>query len=140
MQFIKLVVMLFGCSAIFHVVAVLFGAPISEQSEETFCWAMLVSHLVALPACSLLGTQSELLPKIFFSTWSDATPEAYFQCLILCTLVGAWLGAFPIPLDWDRPWQVWPIPCVIGALAGYIIGLGASAVTFTLNEKRFRLR
>ena len=18
-----------------------------------------------------------------------------------------WLGAFPIPLDWDRPWQVW---------------------------------
>ena len=23
-----------------------------------------------------------------------------------CSVVGAWLGAFPIPLDWDRPWQV----------------------------------
>ena len=21
-------------------------------------------------------------------------------------MTGAWLGAFPIPLDWDRPWQV----------------------------------
>ena len=37
---------------------------------------------------------------------SDATPEAYFQCSIIFTLIGAWLGAFPIPLDWDRPWQV----------------------------------
>ena len=37
---------------------------------------------------------------------SDATPEAYFQGSIICTLLGAWLGAFPIPLDWDRPWQV----------------------------------
>ena len=36
--------------------------------------------------------------------------------------------------------QVWPIPCVIGAIVGYIIGLGASAVTFALNEKRFRPR
>jgi hypothetical protein len=24
----------------------------------------------------------------------------------ISTLAGAWLGAFPIPLDWDRPWQV----------------------------------
>jgi phosphatidylinositol glycan class F len=25
---------------------------------------------------------------------------------IVGTLVGAWAGAIPIPLDWDRPWQV----------------------------------
>jgi len=24
----------------------------------------------------------------------------------VCSIVGAWLGAVPIPLDWDRPWQV----------------------------------
>ena len=22
------------------------------------------------------------------------------------TVIGAWLGAVPIPLDWDREWQV----------------------------------
>lgn len=138
-QLIKLVILLLGSCVSFHVIAVLFGAPLSEQSEETFCWALLVSHLVILPASSLLGTQLELIPKIFCSTWSDATPEAYFQCSITCTLVGAWIGAFPIPLDWDRPWQVWPIPCVIGAIVGYITGLGASTVLVGINEKRLRL-
>ena len=31
-----------------------------------------------------------------------------WSCLISCVaaVAGAWLGAFPIPLDWDRPWQV----------------------------------
>jgi GPI ethanolamine phosphate transferase 2/3 subunit F len=23
--------------------------------------------------------------------------------------LGSWTGAFPIPLDWERPWQVHPI-------------------------------
>ena len=36
--------------------------------------------------------------------------------------------------------KVWPIPCVIGAIVGYIVGLGVAAVTFALNEKRFRPR
>ncbi|KAJ7384662.1 hypothetical protein OS493_020242 [Desmophyllum pertusum] len=139
-QVIKLIIMVFGSAAIFHVIAILFGASISEQSEETFYWALLMSHLVILPACSLLGAQLDLIPRIFFSTWSDATPEAYFQCSIIFTLIGTWLGAFPIPLDWDRPWQVWPIPCVIGAIVGYIVGLVISTVTFALNEERFRPR
>ncbi|CAH3122798.1 unnamed protein product [Porites lobata] len=137
-QLLKLVFVVFGLAVVFHVIAILFGAPVYEQSEETFCWALFMSHLVSLPACSLLGIQLELVPRIFFSMWSEATPEAYFQCSILCTLIGAWLGAFPIPLDWDRPWQVWPIPCVIGAIVGYIIGLGAAVVMFAMNEKRFR--
>ena len=38
---------------------------------------------------------------------SDATPESYFQHVIAFTVVGTWIGAFPIPLDWDRPWQVY---------------------------------
>lgn len=137
---VKLIILVFGSAAVFHLIAILFGASILEQSEETFCWALLMSLLVVLPACSLLGAQMELVPRIFFSAWSDATPEAYFQCSIVFTLIGAWLGAFPIPLDWDRPWQVWPIPCAIGAIVGYIVGLGVSTVTYTMNEDRFRPR
>ncbi|XP_027041144.1 phosphatidylinositol-glycan biosynthesis class F protein-like [Pocillopora damicornis] len=137
-QVLKLILFVFGSAAIFHVIAVLFGASITEQTEETFCWALLMSHLVVLPACSLLGAHLELFPRIFFSSWSDGTPEAYFQCSIIFTLLGAWLGAFPIPLDWDRPWQVWPIPCVIGALVGYIIGLAISTLTFAFSEGRLR--
>lgn len=68
------------------------------------------------------------------------------------TLVGAWLGAVPIPLDWyvqmlalvifalkggsvrcqerfranggirDREWQKWPVTIVTGAYLGYFVG------------------
>ncbi|KAK8758834.1 hypothetical protein V5799_003532 [Amblyomma americanum] len=31
-------------------------------------------------------------------------------------LLGAWLGAIALVLDWDRPWQQWPTPCVVGSL------------------------
>lgn len=32
--------------------------------------------------------------------------DTCLQITVACTLIGAWAGAFPIPLDWDRPWQV----------------------------------
>ena len=34
--------------------------------------------------------------------------------MIISALLGAWLGAVPIPLDWNRPWQVHSnvTPCV----------------------------
>lgn len=35
------------------------------------------------------------------SIWDNS-----LQITTACSVVGAWLGAFPIPLDWDRPWQV----------------------------------
>ena len=43
-------------------------------------------------------------------------------------LIGLWLGAIPIPLDWDRPWQRWPITCVVGTLIGHFIGLSCYVI------------
>ena len=40
---------------------------------------------------------------------------------------GASCGGMVIPLDWDRPWQKWPIPCVAGAVAGFGVGVVAAA-------------
>lgn len=37
-------------------------------------------------------------------------------------LVGGWLGAIPIPLDWDREWQKWPVTVVVGVYAGAMLG------------------
>jgi phosphatidylinositol glycan class F len=53
---------------------------------------------------------------------------AYIQGL--SPLVGAWLGAVVIPLDWERPWQQWPISCVLGAVVGQAIGSVATAVLY----------
>jgi len=38
------------------------------------------------------------------------------------TIVGAWTGAIPIPLDWDREWQKWPVTVVTGAYLGWAVG------------------
>lgn len=66
-------------------------------------------------------------------------------------LTGAWLGAIPIALDWDRPWQVgqsndvcifisayskaqaWPLTPTYGAIIGYIF---ASIISLTFNTVR----
>ncbi|KAJ6234986.1 phosphatidylinositol-glycan biosynthesis class f protein-related [Anaeramoeba flamelloides] len=41
----------------------------------------------------------------------------------LSTLVGCWVGAIPIPLDWGEQWQNWPFTCYFGSLFGYSLGL-----------------
>lgn len=38
------------------------------------------------------------------------------------TMIGAWSGAVPIPLDWDRAWQAWPVTVVVGAYLGWAGG------------------
>lgn len=40
----------------------------------------------------------------------------------LGTMIGAWIGAIPIPLDWDREWQKWPVTMVTGAYLGCVAG------------------
>ncbi|XBW35683.1 hypothetical protein QEN19_001254 [Hanseniaspora menglaensis] len=42
----------------------------------------------------------------------------------ITVLLGAWLGCFAIPLDWDREWQRWPISLVVGAYIGGIVAYG----------------
>lgn len=37
-------------------------------------------------------------------------------------MVGGWVGAVPIALDWDREWQKWPCTVVWGVVLGWTLG------------------
>ena len=50
-----------------------------------------------------------------------APVDEVFGGLVGC-VAGAWLGAVPIPLDWDRDWQRWPVTIVVGMWMGGIFG------------------
>jgi phosphatidylinositol glycan class F len=50
--------------------------------------------------------------------------------------VGAWLGAVPIPLDWDREWQKWPVTIVTGIYLGYVLGKGIGG--YLVKGKRIK--
>ena len=47
--------------------------------------------------------------------------ENYSKINMFLTWSGAWFGAFLIPLDWDEPYQNWPVPCGVGAIFGTIL-------------------
>ncbi|GJP44495.1 hypothetical protein CLOM_g3892 [Closterium sp. NIES-68] len=55
-----------------------------------------------------------------------ALPVPFKACVVTSAhgaVVGAWMGAWPMPLDWEQPWQAWPICSTYGMLLGYLIGL-----------------
>ncbi|CAE1146815.1 PIGF [Acanthosepion pharaonis] len=111
----------------FHLLAVCFGAPFLTETSETFHFAMLLTCCAVLPAVVTLGNNFSLWVKVYADNSPDIGCALVAFILSVCSILGAWLGAFPIPLDWDRPWQVWPISCVFGTLAGYGVGLITSS-------------
>jgi len=104
----------------FHVLGVLYGAPLFSDIFRTALWATLLSSLAVLPSCLVLPDEDLW---IVFIRLKPRTPiEKRVFCTSIGAVVGTWFGAIPIPLDADRPWQVWPISCVYGALLGYVVG------------------
>ncbi|XP_038075346.1 phosphatidylinositol-glycan biosynthesis class F protein-like [Patiria miniata] len=113
---------------VLHIVIVLFGAAVQEVVEETSILAVLLSTLSTLPCLCVLGTNSEVWNRFTAQRRPQPGLETCVQYAALASLLGAWMGAFTIPLDWDRPWQVWPIPCAIGALLGHTAGVFAGLI------------
>ncbi|KAK0205549.1 GPI biosynthesis protein family Pig-F-domain-containing protein [Desarmillaria ectypa] len=136
-------------SAIFYAALVLFGAPLLSHWLQTYLLALFLSILVIFTPAYTYGlptlssdTESLVVRMTWvrlFAEFSVKTPvERAIVYPAVGTLVGCWLGAVPIALDWDRPWQAWPLTPTFGALAGYILAsigaLTASAVTFLAME------
>lgn len=119
--------------AIFYFCAVIFGAPLLSQHYETFFFSLLMTILTAVP-CILHMDTEEVLP-LFLSVFEGTDIHTYYFWNIRLTILGSWLGAVVIPLDWDRPYQKWPISCCIGAMVGCYI-----ANIFSLYRKRFNKR
>ncbi|KAJ3330163.1 hypothetical protein HDU76_006281, partial [Blyttiomyces sp. JEL0837] len=60
-----------------------------------------------------------------------SSSERYVKYAFTCTAIGAWFGGFVIPLDWNRPWQAWPVCVTYGGIVGYCVGVVLAAlVTF----------
>lgn len=106
--------------ALFAYVTVCFGAPVFSAHEETSAFAALLTILAALPAVLVSGPDRAELERVFLSDDAGPLGQLLFR-KALGAVVGAWLGAFPIPLDWDRAWQAWPITCCVGAVAGHFV-------------------
>lgn len=100
------------------------GAPVLDQYPETFALAVLLTILAVFPVVQFLGVQNSL--QVFRSGsdmgFINKLDSAYLDsCKVTAVgvLFGAWASSIAYPLDWDRSWQAYPIPNVIGAIAGF---------------------
>ncbi|XP_002757841.2 GPI ethanolamine phosphate transferase, stabilizing subunit isoform X3 [Callithrix jacchus] len=120
----------------FHVIFVLYGAPLIELALETFLFAVILSTFTTVPCLCLLGPNLKAWLRVFSRNGVTSIWENSLQITTISSFVGAWLGALPIPLDWERPWQVWPISCTLGATFGYVAGLVISPLWIYWNRKQ----
>ncbi|GAA5903598.1 mannose-ethanolamine phosphotransferase GPI11 [Sporobolomyces salmoneus] len=113
-----------------HVCAVLLGASLISNIRETALLSLPVSILAVLPLAiavpPILAPTSGTDRYVWLRFFSSVSPNDDLELALLApalgTIIGCWLGAVPIPLDWDRPWQVWPTTCLVGALLGHAAG------------------
>ena len=111
---------------ILYVIVVLFGAPLTTHLPHT---ALLAIHLALLTTPQLYyahGLDKDQWLKI--ASMQIPIDELYGMTLGAC--LGSWIGAIPIPLDWDRDWQKWPITVVTGMYIGAVVGKLAGGYVF----------
>lgn len=121
-------------AAIIWILSILFGAH-PRKLLENMSWSFFMSTILCVPTMELVGRELVTWQRIFTQFRFKGQREQLACMGALGTMGGAWVGAFPILLDWNRPWQVWPIPCVVGALIGNLLGYLCAAAFFMLGRK-----
>ncbi|EGW35445.1 uncharacterized protein SPAPADRAFT_58680 [Spathaspora passalidarum NRRL Y-27907] len=105
------------------VIVIFMGAPIYKFTIKSFLLALHLSQLIINPIAMLYTLDFENFKKLFYQ---DYIYREIFSNVVLSssllTVGGCWLGVIPIPLDWDRPWQQWPITLLVGGYAGGVFG------------------
>lgn len=104
------------------IIALVLGAPLYPTSllPHTILVAVHVSLLGFLPIFYTHGVSS--------SAWRDVAAawlpfdQAGVWAGTVGTLVGGWIGAVPMALDWDREWQKWPCTVLWGVVLGWAVG------------------
>lgn len=87
------------CILVIHFASVLFGAPLYQKFTQTFMFSVLQA-LFLLPV--LIKERKSILS---LKEYKDGS-RLYIYGLIT-VLLGS---SIVVPLDWNRPWQKWPIP------------------------------
>lgn len=119
----------------FHLIAILFGAPIIVDADRTALWAALMA--VHVFSCAPWLLRRGLRPpqwRVYVTAGAgngiaasddaqDRSTLVYCRIIAAGAVFGAWLGAFVIPLDWDRWWQKWPLSSTFGACTGRLISM-----------------
>jgi phosphatidylinositol glycan class F len=126
-----------GSTIIIYLITFTFGASLIESFYETTLFSMLISLECFMPLfiCCEHSNPFDLLNRLFIKKDFKCHLESLLVNIAHGGVIGAWLGALVIPLDWDRWWQVWPISCCISSLIGTILGGLLFSISFKNKNK-----
>uniref|UniRef100_A0A453J2H9 Phosphatidylinositol-glycan biosynthesis class F protein n=1 Tax=Aegilops tauschii subsp. strangulata TaxID=200361 RepID=A0A453J2H9_AEGTS len=90
--------------------AIVLGAPVGiKYWIATTYWSCLMSLFTFVPAACVFGASKvdwqNVLSHSIYGTSSNVA-DYMISAPSHGAVIGAWLGAWPMPLDWERPWQV----------------------------------
>lgn len=100
----------------------MLGAPLYPQSliPHTLLLSVHVSLLAILPLFYTHGV-SDFAWCDIMAAWLPFDEAGVWGEFVGC-MVGGWIGAVPMALDWDRDWQAWPVTVLTGAYLGWAFG------------------
>ncbi|KAG8711608.1 hypothetical protein FRC11_002351 [Ceratobasidium sp. 423] len=125
-------------SPLVFTVLVLFGAPMNSHFISTAFLAILLSILTVwtpaftfgLPSITSQTLKAEERRQKWIGLFVEFSARSPVDRAVVFPAIGAvlgcWLGVLPMPLDWDRPWQAWPLTSAYMAVIGHLIGSGVS--------------
>ncbi|KAL6559750.1 hypothetical protein OROGR_004867 [Orobanche gracilis] len=117
--------------------AIILGAPVGIQHfKKTVHWSLLMSLFTFAPAASVYGSSWTDWHRIFAHTKPVGSTDFMICLPAHGAVIGAWFGAWPMPLDWERPWQEWPVCVTYGAILGYLVGMVVSFGFIVFNIRR----
>ena len=87
---------------------------------HTILLGVHISLLAILPLFYTHGV-SDFAWHDIIAAWLPFDEAGVWAEFVGC-LVGGWIGAVPMALDWDRDWQAWPVTVLTGAYLGWALG------------------
>lgn len=120
----KSVILIAASVFVFAFLIVCQGAPALGQYPETFALAVLLTILAVFPLVQFLGVHKAVQVlgsgrDLGFINKLDVAYVDACKVTAIGVVFGAWAGSIAYPLDWDRTWQAYPIPNVVGAIGGF---------------------
>eukprot|EP00193_Tetraselmis_chui_P009542 CAMPEP_0177769246 /NCGR_PEP_ID=MMETSP0491_2-20121128/10208_1 /TAXON_ID=63592 /ORGANISM="Tetraselmis chuii, Strain PLY429" /LENGTH=252 /DNA_ID=CAMNT_0019286219 /DNA_START=95 /DNA_END=853 /DNA_ORIENTATION=+ len=126
-----------------HFLSVCAGTPIFRGLSQTGHFSALLGAFLVLPLVDnshvdtranvvtqwLSGLNAQGMPKGGCPSTTSATLQIY------STVLGCLCGMWPLPMDWAKPWQVWPTSVMLGAVCGNALGQVLAATVGMTHPK-----
>lgn len=130
---------------LFAFLVVALGAPALDHYPETFTLAVLLTVLCVFPMVQFLGVRNAVKVlggacDLGFINKLDVAYVDVCKNTAIGVLIGAWAGSMVYPLDWDRSWQAYPIPNIVGAIAGLAAANGYQLLQISGAKLKERIR